>query len=81
VNRLASKEEHYARTVDFLSTLISELLFDLPPALQSCVLADALAHFLARWSPELREEIFAEHIKLVRDVMALNLLRQRKEMH
>jgi hypothetical protein len=77
----APKEIDYARVVDSLPTIISELLINLPPTLQSCVLADALGCFLAKCPAELRETILAEHIKLVRDVMALKLMQRRMEMH
>jgi hypothetical protein len=68
------------RKEDFIDTsehqplvdAIKPMLAGLSPAIQSSVLADLLSIWLAGIRPDLREELFQNHIELVRELLPWN---------
>ena len=48
---------------------IKPILAGVNPAIQSSVLADLLSYWLAGIRPDLREELFRQHIELVRTLL------------
>jgi hypothetical protein len=52
--------------VEELSARIRPMLAGNDPAIQSAVIADLLAMWIAGHHPELRDELFTQHIALVR---------------
>lgn len=61
--------EQKARDVQELSLAIRPLLAGKPPEMQSAVLADLLSLWIAGHHPELREQMFRDHIALVRELV------------
>lgn len=74
-----------AKTVEPIVEKICPLLAGHPPEIQSAVLADLLAMFLAGHqgadAPALREEILRLHIATVRDLIPVNerMIRERAQ--
>jgi hypothetical protein len=52
--------------------MIKPMLADQRPDIQSAVLADLLAIWLAGHAPQVREEVLAIHLKLMRPMIAVN---------
>jgi hypothetical protein len=64
---LAYEVEHVSR---WISRKLQPMLKGRPPNVQSAVLADLLSIWLAgHWPPQAREELLADFVKLVRDIV------------
>lgn len=55
-----------------VSNKIAPMLAGLPPAVQSAIVADLAARWLAGWAPDVRQAVYQEHIALILCLVDVN---------